>query len=423
MPDGVVHVIGAGLAGLAAALSLTRRRRPVVVHEAAGQAGGRCRSYFDPALGAAIDNGNHLVLSGNHAALSFVEAVGARGKLVGPPHAEFDFADLATGKRWRISINDGRLPWWIFDAGRRVPGTKPADYAALLRLFFARPGARVGDLVRLEGPLYERFLQPFLVAALNTDPAAASAALARAVFRETVLKGGKACRPLVAANGLSSAFVDPCLETLAKLGATVRFGQRLRAVEANATRIARLDFGERAVTLGPSDAVVLAVPAPVATALVPGLTAPTAFRAIVNGHFAVAPPAGRPPVLGVIGGTIEWLFSFEGRLSTTTSNADRLCDMPREDLAAAIWQDVSRLTGLQGPMPAWQIVRERRATFAGLPEEDARRPQPQTQWDNLFLAGDWTATGLPATIEGAIRSGNRAAELVLHTHSRLPPAP
>jgi uncharacterized protein with NAD-binding domain and iron-sulfur cluster len=88
-----------------------------------------------------------------------------------------------------------------------------------------------------------------------------------------------------------------------------------------------------------------------------------------------------------------------------------LLDTPREDLAALIWQDVATVANLtEAAMPPWQIVRERRATFAATPEQDARRPGARTAWRNLVLAGDWTATGLPATIEGAIRSGNIAAQ-------------
>ena len=115
---------------------------------------------------------------------------------------------------------------------------------------------------------------------------------------------------------------------------------------------------------------------------------------------------------GVINGTAEWLFAFPDRLSVTISGADRLLDTPREELAALIWREVAEIAGIAGPLPPWQIVRERRATFAALPREDAKRPGPRTRWNNLVLAGDWTATGLPATIEGAIRSGNRAAELI-----------
>ena len=85
---------------------------------------------------------------------------------------------------------------------------------------------------------------------------------------------------------------------------------------------------------------------------------------------------------------------------------------PREDLARTIWAEVATLTGLPAALPPWQIVRERRATFAATPAQDARRPDAETAWRNLVLAGDWTNTGLPATIEGAIRSGNRAAGLI-----------
>jgi len=143
-----------------------------------------------------------------------------------------------------------------------------------------------------------------------------------------------------------------------------------------------------------------------------GLDAPTEFCAIVNAHFRIDPPAGAPLILGVLGGTTQWIFAFPGRLSVTISAGDRLIDTPREQLAAAIWGEVARVTGLPAALPPWQIVRERRATFAATPAQDAKRPPARTAWRNLVLAGDWTDTGLPATIEGAIRSGNYAADLI-----------
>jgi protoporphyrinogen oxidase len=115
-----VHVVGAGLAGLAAAIRLAQRGTQVVLHEAAGQAGGRCRSYRDPALDMMIDNGNHLLLSGNHAALAYLRSIGSEDRLAGPERAEFAFFDLASGEQWMLRINAGRLPWWIFAAKRRV---------------------------------------------------------------------------------------------------------------------------------------------------------------------------------------------------------------------------------------------------------------------------------------------------------------
>jgi hydroxysqualene dehydroxylase len=413
-PQGVVHIIGAGLAGLSCAVALVRGKVSVIVHEAARFAGGRCRSYFESSLGMTIDNGNHLVLSGNRAVLAYIAAIGATAKLGGPKTAAFAFADLKTGERWTVRINDGRAPWWIFVAGRRVPGTRAYDYLAAARLLRAAERDTAAGLLAGAGLLYERLWRPVLLAALNTDPCEASARLAGAVVRETLAKGGRACRPLLANEGLSAAFVDPALHHLAQHGAGVRFDHRLRALIFDNGRVAALEFAnDERIALHAGDRVVLAIPAPVARTLVPNLNTPTQFRAIVNAHFKVKPPSGLPPILGVINGMIEWLFAFEERLSVTISGADRLLETPREELARDIWREIACLTGLSGPAPPWQIIKERRATFAALPEEDAKRPGALTAWPNLLLAGDWTATGLPATIEGAIRSGNRAAQRLL----------
>ena len=413
-----VHVIGAGLAGLSAAVRLAAEGHRVTVHEAAPHAGGRCRSYFDQTLGMTIDNGNHLVLSGNRATLAFLATIGAADRLAGPPSAAVDFADLATGERWTLRPNEGRIPWWVFDSSRRVPGTRPLDYLPAARLLWAPPSQTIGAVLACRGPVYDRLLHPFLLAALNTEPPAASAALAGRVIRETLAAGGAACRPLVARDGLGATFVEPALRFLERHGGTVRFGRRLRAIgAADAADVVRdLAFGEEdSLHLGPADAMILAVPPPVAAALIPGLPVPSQFRAIVNAHYRIAPPREFPPMLGVINGLAEWIFAFPDRLSVTISGADRLLDTPREELAARIWRDIKQLADLPDPMPPWQIVRERRATFAATPEQDALRPGPQTRWRNLALAGDWTATGLPATIEGAIRSGNRAAETIAAT--------
>jgi squalene-associated FAD-dependent desaturase len=410
-----VHVVGAGLAGLAAAIRLAQRGTQVVLHEAAGQAGGRCRSYRDPALDMMIDNGNHLLLSGNHAALAYLRSIGSEDRLAGPERAEFAFFDLASGEQWMLRINAGRLPWWIFAAKRRVPGTNAVDYVSFARLLTASSERTICDCVRCEGPLFERLARPLWLAALNTEPKEGSAALAGAVLRETLASGGRACRPLIAHGGLGHAFIEPALRFLAERNIKVEFAHRLRKLRFAGKRVAALAFVEEDVTVGPDDGVILAVPPVAAADLVPDLRTPSDFRAIVNAHFRLAPPKHLAPIIGVLNGTVEWLFTFPDRLSTTISAADRLLDVPREQLAAKIWDEVATVAALPRALPPWQIVRERRATFAATPSEDAKRPGAETAWSNLFLAGDWTRTGLPATIEGAIRSGNRAADLIGRT--------
>ena len=405
-----IHVIGAGLAGLAAAVRLSGRGERVVVHEALQQAGGRCRSYYDASTGLTIDNGNHLLLSGNHAALSYLRALGSDAGLLGPASADFPFIDLASKERWTVRINDGRLPWWIFDASRRIPGTTFLDYLAFAPLLWASKDKTVGEVMSCDGPVYQRLGHPLLLAALNIDPPQGSAVLAGAIVRETLLAGGSACRPLIA-HGLTEVFIDPALHLLKERGAEVHFGHQLRAFGFGDGMVSSLDFGTERVALEPGDAVILAVPPWIAPSLLPGVSMPSEYRAIVNAHFRIDPPAGFPRMIGVLNATVEWIFGFENRLSVTISGADRLLNAPREELARTIWREVAQVAGLSGDLPPWQIVRERRATFAATPAENKKRPGPKTAWRNLFLAGDWTDTGLPATIEGAIRSGDRAAEL------------
>ena len=405
----VVHVVGAGLAGLAAAVALARINVRVVLHESGAQAGGRCRSYFEPALGMMIDNGNHIVMSGNRQAMAYVGMIGARDQLSGPEDARFDFVDLASLQRWCVRPNGSRLPWWIFSKDRRVPGSRAADYLALGRILVAGKGAVIADAMPCSGPLYERLWHPLLLAALNTDPAEASAALAAKVIQETLALGGKACRPLVAANGLSHAFVDPALAFLARHGAAAQLGHRLRAIGFSGDSASMLHFADGDVALPEGDSLVLAVPAAMAATLLPGLVVPTLHRAIINGHFRMVPPRDCPAMLGLLNGTVEWIFAFPDRLSTTISGADRLLDVPREKLAQVMWRDIQAATGIEAPLPPWQVIKEKRATFAALPGENSKRPPTRTLWRNLVLAGDFTDTGLPATIEGAVRSGFCAA--------------
>jgi squalene-associated FAD-dependent desaturase len=408
------HIIGAGVSGLSAGVRLANAGYVVHVHEATQQLGGRCRSYYDAATDLVIDNGNHLLLSANHHVLAYARSIGSDAGLVGPKQAQFAFVDIATGRRWQLDLGDGRLPLWVFDESRRVPDTRLSDYLALSPLIWASTTKTIGATISCKGTLYDRLVQPLLLAALNCDPPEGSAGLAGAIVRETLLAGGQACRPLIARDGLSSVLIDPAVKFLEAKGGSVRIGRELRGLDSAAGRVSGLKFGgDETIALGPDDAVVLAVPPRAASTLLPDLKTPTKFRAIVNAHFRFDPPREAPPLLGVVGGLVEWLFAFPQRLSVTISNGDRLVDMPREELAHAIWNDVCKAAGVAGELPRWQIVRERRATFEATPEQNALRPGPKTAFRNLFLAGDWTDTGLPATIEGSVRSGDRAADHVL----------
>jgi squalene-associated FAD-dependent desaturase len=418
-----VHVIGAGLAGLAAAVALARHGIAATLYEAGPAAGGRCRSYFDQTLGMRIDNGNHLLLSGNPAAMDYLETTGARATLVGPALPRFPFIDLASGERWTVAPGLGLVPWWIFDRRRRVPGTSARDYLSVRGRRPAGPATTVAEAYDRESVLFKRLLEPLAVAALNTPPEVALAALLRGVLEQTLLKGGRACLPCFPREGLSETFVDPALAWLEARGGRLLTGCRVAALRQEGGLVTALETSDGAIQVGPDEAAVLAVPPWTAAALLPGLVAPDEFQAIVNLHFrTVAEPTiaelGEAGFLGVLGGTAEWIFIRPGIVSVTISAANRLVDLPAAELAALVWPDVRAALRLSDSMPPVRVVKERRATFAATAAQERRRPG--ARWpaeaggtQNLVLAGDWTRTGLPATIEGAIKSGRTAAAAIV----------
>ncbi len=415
------HVVGAGLAGLAAAVALAKAGRRVALYESGQHAGGRCRSYFDAELGARIDNGNHLLLSGNRSALAYLRQIDALDTFDGPGEAAIPFVDLASGERWTLRPNGGLVPWWVCCDGRRVPGSRAGDYLAALRLRSAGDGDTIAERLDPAAPLFRRLWQPVAVAALNTGAEDGSARLFWGILRETLGCGAAACRPLVPREGLSESFVDPALAALRASGAEIRLGARLRAIGFENDRIATLDFDDGPVTLGDDDETVLAVPAAMAARLVPGLTVPDDHAPIVNGHYRLGPPANMPLFAGLVGGAAEWVFRKSGVISVTVSAADALVDKPAEALRDLLWRDVAAAFGLPAePVPPARIVKERRATFRATPAQLKRRPPTRTRWANLVLAGDYVDTGLPATIEGAIRSGLAAAEAISRSPGARP---
>ena len=412
-----VHVIGAGLSGLACAVAVARAGMRVVVYEAAAHAGGRCRSFQDESLGCMLDNGNHVVLGGNEATLSYLDAIGSRDRLSDVSPAAFPFLDLRTRQRWMLRPNPGLVPWWVIVPGRRVPDTRVSDYLGVLSLARAGAADSVADCVGGTGALYEKLWQPMTQAVLNTDATEASARLLWRVVAAIFLKGESAARPCLFPFGLSPTLIDPAFATLRAADAELRLRARLRAFDVHEKRVFGLQFTGGRVALGPDDVVVLAVPPDAASDLLPEISVPSGSRAIVNAHFRPAERIRLPgglSFLGIIGGQAQWLFRRDDILSVTVSAADSLAEKPSWDIANTIWHDVARVLERNvGRIPPWRIIKERRATFAQTPFEVARRPKPHTDLANLFLAGDWTATGLPATIEGSIRSGQTAARLAL----------
>ena len=409
-----VYVIGAGMAGLAAATKLAEAGEHVALIEQSPRPGGRCRSYYDTKLNADIDNGNHLVMSGNTDAMTYLRRIQAMDSVEILP-ARYPFVDMKSQQSWVIDLGTGRIPWWIFSNKRRIPGTTLGDYWRSRKLMSAGQSTTIDQALKGTGELYNRFWKPFSIAVLNTEPEAAAASLMKPVITETMAKGGLACRPVLAKRGLGYSFAEPALTYLQQKNADVHLGTRCKNIELTNNKLSKIILDDIEVPLNEHDVVISAVPPNIAGELFYFVRVPDEFRSILNIHYHLESVRDIAPITGLLGSIAEWLFCRGNMISVTVSAAEAHIDQPSKLLSEKVWREIAPILKMDSETtPPSRVIKEKRATIAQTPEIVATRPKTTTSVHNLLLAGDWTDTGLPATIEGAIRSGHVAAAKCLN---------
>jgi len=400
------HIVGAGIAGLSAALAVTADGGEAVVYEAAPQPGGRCRT-LRPTDGFTHDNGTHVLFTANTHALDLLKAVGARDRWFEPEPEGLPLYHGRTGEMHRIGLS----PWSWFSPSRRPRGLTLADCARILRLVFTARDCPVASVIG-QRPIMENLIEPLTVAVLNTPASHASSQRLASALRQLIMPGGG--HLLAARNGLSEDLIEPAIATLEARGASVLTGQRLRMLLTGHERVIGLALTDRTVMLGPDDHVILALPPYEIERLLPALPVPTFFEPILNVHYRMKGLA-IPRFVGFTGTLAQWALIRPTHVSVTVSAADAVVDRNAADVASEIWREIApalRILGLNaesGHQPETRVVKEKRATIRQTAEG---LPQPPFRpLANLALAGDWLGS-LPATIESAIMAGEHAVRLL-----------
>jgi len=391
-----IYIIGAGLAGLSAAYALLKKGyTDIAIFEASPFAGGRCRSFYDDALHTDIDNGNHLIMQANKNVIRLIEELGAEDRF-NNFKGDFRFFNSKNGERYAF-----KAP---FPDIKRY-GVKAVLAMVLFILFPKR--TTVFQVFGKYNKLYQEIINPVSRSILNTPSEVASSGILRKVLRKLAFtrKGFNYHYPK---KNWNDALIEPLVQELERLGVKINYGKRLKELVKGKNNITALEFEEERISTE-EGIVVLTVPSHEAASLA-DIPTPDIFYPIINIHFKLDHGL-KPQIYGVVGGNIEWVFVKPEVLATTYSAAEESFD--KDKMVAEAWRICCNVLGMNAEMPPYRVIVERRAGFACVDKNIAMRPRKETAYSNLFLAGDFVESDIPATIEAAVSSGFRVGALAV----------
>ena len=427
-------VVGGGWAGLAAAVELARRGHAPTLLESAPRLGGRARTVDAPF--GPVDNGQHLLIGAYRDFLGLLATLGVpEERAVARRNLTLRMSDLAGADDTVLAVPSLPAPLHLAKALGTARGLGLGERLAAVRFTawlqkreFDIDDTPLGPLLAARGQparVTRALWEPLCLATLNTPLALASARLFARVLQRTFTGHRSHCDLLLPRAPLGALLPEPAAAFLAAHGGEVRLGCRARGLRLHDGRVAGvvLDDGGEV----PADHVVLALPPHAVAAVLADQPALADVRAragrldhqpicTVYLHYpeAVAIDGG---LRGVLGGTTQWLVDRRdagspGLVAAVVSADGPHMALDRDALAGRVAAEAARI------FPHWPaprtslVIREKRATFASSAGVEALRPGCTTPVPGCWLAGDWTATGLPATLEGAVASGVQSARAV-----------
>lgn len=442
-----ILILGGGFAGLAAGVALAEAGLRVRLLEQKPYLGGRARSFLEPVTGSAVDNGQHIFMGCYHATRRFLETIGTLDRIRFDSRLRVQFLDPG-GRITELCCPNLPAPWHLLAGVIRSKSFSAREKVEILRLgleFEATENLADGhqgfdrltveEWLKRHGQserLRRNFWDLLCIAAMNEDPRIAAASLFERVLRLALFRSPEDSRLGIALAGLSDCYTKAAADYIAARGGRVELGRNVcqLVITGGESRGARLADGETIESRIVLSAVPwFALPQVLPTGLLntdPFFSGVRFLRPapIISINLWFDRPVTDLDFVGLRGTTIQWLFnksrifgSCENYVSLVLSGAHQHIGRPKEELVEVAWRELGILLPAAGAAKLLHslVLKERFATFSPCVGVEALRPPALTPIRGLYLAGDWTATGLPATIEGAVQSGYAAAQEILRS--------
>jgi len=420
-------VVGGGLAGLSAAVSLAKQNIHVQLIEASPKYGGRVYSFTDEKSGDEIDNGQHLLLGCYYETLKFIDTINAAHHFQHQKKLEINFA-ARDGQKYHLAATSLPYPFGLLFGLLNYDALSIADKITIILLIARLPffesitqrNKTVEDwLVNMNQSRnsIKAFWEIIGVGALNSRLRDASAEIFIDVLKVIFLEGDDASAMIIPKVGLSKAFINPAVSYLEMKKSELSLSEKLVELSFNGSKVVSAVTDKKNVR--DFDAVILAIPVHgmgkiknIEFLLEPD-TIEMKHSSILTLHIWLKENRLKKSFYALLDSRLHWVFNHGTYLTTVTSGADELIEKSPKELFAIASAELSNHLGIKAEdISDYKIIKEKRATFIPNKENLSKRPSTKTKIENIFLAGDWTNTGLPATIEGAIKSGHSAAREV-----------
>lgn len=421
-------IIGGGFAGLSAAVSLSKNNHKVTLLEASPKLGGRAYSFEVPEHADTIDNGQHILMGCYTNTLNFFEMIGSSDLLEYQESLKIYFVERG-GRSFLLKANSLFYPLNLLMAILKYNAFGIRNRFRTLSVFFSLPflnSKKIASLTVKEwlkkhnqnNSTIIKLWEIISIGTLNTTLDKASASIFADVLKKIFLGGNKASTIVLPLKGLSEIYCDQSQKFLEMNNSNIQTSEAVIKLEYDGEMISKVytdkniyDDFEYVISSVPHYSLLKILPGELKSNL---SELPVEYSSILNIHLWLKDNPFSEKFCGLIDSKIHWIFNHSKHISLVTSSADEFIDLPSEEIMKIACDELEDYFPVfsKEMVIGYKVIKERRATFVPSIENTNARLEIPKNISNLVLAGDWTNTGLPSTIEGAVKSGLDAADLV-----------